>query len=107
MVTLTSSWTTAKGEHDFKPKGPDDILEDPHRINFFKGCLTEIATASQEGVIIKSYFGWTSTDNWEWVAGLTDRFGVTWVDFASPDKTRYAKRSAYFLREFFGHLIKY
>jgi len=105
-IFITENGTTAKGEHEFKPKGPDDILEDPHRVDFFKSYLTEIAKASQEGVVIKSYFGWTFTDNWEWAAGYTDRFGVTWVDFEKPEKPRYTKRSALFLREFFGHLIE-
>ncbi|KAK6067910.1 beta-glucosidase [Seiridium cupressi] len=105
-IFITENGTTAKGEHDFKPNGPDDVLEDPHRIDFFKTYLTEVAKASQEGVIIKSYFGWTFTDNWEWAAGFADRFGATWVDFNDPEKPRYAKRSTYFLREFFPHLIK-
>ncbi|KAF2756262.1 hypothetical protein EJ05DRAFT_478276 [Pseudovirgaria hyperparasitica] len=42
----------------------------------------------------------------EWAAGFTDRFGVTFVDFESAEKTRYPKRSAYFLRDYFGHLIR-
>ena len=105
-IYITENGTTAKGEHDFKPRSPDDILEDPHRIDFFETYLTEVAQAAQEGVVIKSYFGWTFTDNWEWAAGYSDRFGVTWVDFDSPEKTRYAKRSAYFMKELFRHLIK-
>lgn len=105
-IFITENGTTAQGEHDWKPKGPDDVLEDPHRIDFFKKYLTAVAKASQEGVVIKSYFGWTFTDNWEWSAGFSDRFGVTWVDFESPEKTRYAKRSAYFVKDFFGHLIQ-
>ncbi|KAH8201339.1 hypothetical protein TruAng_004507 [Truncatella angustata] len=105
-IYITENGTTAQGEHDFKPTGPDDVLDDPHRIDFFKSYLTEVAKASQQGVVIKSYFGWTFTDNWEWAAGFGDRFGVTWVDFNDPEKPRYAKRSAYFLKGFFGHLIK-
>lgn len=105
-IYITENGTTAKGEHDWKPNGPDDILEDPHRIEFYRSYLTEVANASQEGVVIKSYFGWTFTDNWEWAAGYTDRFGVTWVDFESPEKTRYTKRSALYLGQLFNHLIK-
>lgn len=105
-IFVTENGTTAKGEHEWKPKGPNDILEDPHRIDFYNKYVSAIAKASQEGVVIKSYFGWTFTDNWEWSAGYTDRFGVTWVDFDAPEKTRYAKRSAYFLRDLFGHLIE-
>lgn len=105
-IYITENGTTAKGEHGWVPKGPDDVLEDPHRIDFFNKYLTAIAKASQEGVVIKSYFGWTFTDNWEWTAGYSDRFGVTWVDFETPEKTRYAKRSAYFVKDFFAHLIR-
>ncbi|KAG6364624.1 hypothetical protein INS49_006227 [Diaporthe citri] len=105
-IYITENGTTAKGEHDWAPKGPDDILEDPHRIDFFNKYLTATTKASQEGVITKSYFGWTFTDNWEWTAGFSDRFGVTWVDFEAPEKTRYAKRSAYFVKDFFAHLIR-
>lgn len=104
-IFITENGTTAKGEHEFRPSGPGDVLEDPHRIDFFRGYLTEVARAVQEGVVIRSYFAWTFTDNWEWAAGFTDRFGVTWVDFNDPERPRYAKRSAYFLREFFKHLI--
>lgn len=105
-IFITENGTTAKGEHQWKPKGSDDVLEDPQRIDFYKKYLTAVAEASKEGVVIKSYFGWTFTDNWEWTAGYTDRFGVTWVDFNSPEKTRHAKRSAYFVKDFFRHLIR-
>ncbi|KAF3349525.1 Cell cycle control protein cwf8 [Verticillium dahliae VDG2] len=85
-IYITENGTTAQGEHDWKPTGPDDVLEDPFRIDFFRQYLTEVAKASQEG--------------------YSDRFGATWIDFDSPEKTRYAKRSAYFLGDYFDHLIK-
>lgn len=106
-IFITENGTTARGEHEWTPRGTDDVLEDPHRIDFFHKYVTAVARAARDdGVVVKSYFAWTFTDNWEWSAGFSDRFGVTWVDFASPDKTRYAKRSAYFLRDLFAHLIK-
>ncbi|CRK15209.1 hypothetical protein BN1723_010584 [Verticillium longisporum] len=63
-IYITENGTTAQGEHDWKPTGPDDVLEDPFRIDFFRQYLTEVAKASQEGVVIKSYFAWTFTDNY-------------------------------------------
>ncbi|KAF4498942.1 beta-glucosidase [Fusarium agapanthi] len=86
-IYITENGTTAQGEHDWKPNGPDDVLEDLFRVDFYKSYLTEVAKASQEGVVIKSYFGWTFTDNWEWAAGFSDRFGAIWIDFESEDKT--------------------
>jgi beta-glucosidase len=56
-------------------------------------------------VDIRSYFAWTFTDNWEWAAGFTDRFGGSWVDYGSPERKRYPKKSAFELRRIFGHLI--
>ncbi|TPX07930.1 uncharacterized protein E0L32_010385 [Thyridium curvatum] len=105
-IYITENGTTAKGEHGWKPQSADDVLEDPFRVEFYKGYLTEVATASQEGVIIKSFFAWSFMDNWEWSNGFTNRFGVTWVDFASAEKKRYAKRSAYFMKDFFNHMIR-
>ncbi|KAF1355967.1 glycoside hydrolase [Lizonia empirigonia] len=78
-IYMMENRTTVKGEHVAAPL-----------------YLRELVRAVQDGVDIRSYFGWTFTDNWEWAAGYEDR----------EEKTRYAKRSAYFLRDYFGHLIK-
>lgn len=104
-IYMTENGTTAKGEHVAAPPS-EDVLNDTFRVDFFHSYLRELARAVQDGVDIRSYFGWTFTDNWEWAAGYEDRFGATWVDFDSEEKTRYPKRSAYFLRDYFGHLIK-
>ncbi|KAH7075143.1 beta-glucosidase [Paraphoma chrysanthemicola] len=101
-IYMTENGTTAKGELAPTP----DVLDDTFRVEFFNGYLRELATAVRDGVDIRSYFGWTFTDNWEWAAGYTDRFGVTFVDFESVEKTRYPKRSAYFLKDYFRHLIQ-
>ncbi|KAH7166659.1 glycoside hydrolase superfamily [Fusarium sp. MPI-SDFR-AT-0072] len=93
-IYITENGTTAQGEHEWRPSGPDDVLEDPFRVDFYKSYLTEVAKASQEGVVIKSYFGWTFTDNWEWAAGFSDRFGATWIDFEAEDKTSASFRKA-------------
>ncbi|KAL2784664.1 glycoside hydrolase superfamily [Aspergillus keveii] len=105
-ICITENGTTVKGEHEGPaPAAPGEIVEDPFRAEFFRAYLAEVAKACQEGVVIKSYFAWSFLDNWEWALGYTSRFGVTWVDYASPQKTRYAKRSAYALREYFEFLI--
>lgn len=104
-IFVTENGTTAQGEHVSAPPG-DDVLNDVHRIEFYRAYVGELAKAVKEdGVDIRSYFGWTLLDNWEWAKGYTDRFGVTWVDFESEEKTRYPKRSAAFMREYFEHLI--
>lgn len=103
-IYMTENGTTAQGEHVAAPPA-EDVLDDTFRVEFFHGYLHELAGAVRDGVDVRSYFAWTFTDNWEWAAGYGDRFGCTWVDFERPEKTRYPKRSAYFLRDYFGHLI--
>ncbi|KAJ4210746.1 hypothetical protein NW759_013050 [Fusarium solani] len=106
-IYITENGTTVKGEHGRSgPSQPGEILEDPFRVAFFKTYIDEVVKARQDGVVIKSYFAWSFIDNWEWALGYTSRFGVTWVDYDSPQKTRYAKRSAFFLRDYFGHLLE-
>ncbi|KAL3427950.1 Beta-glucosidase 1B 3 [Phlyctema vagabunda] len=102
-IYITENGTTAKGE-----TGPtEEALNDKFRIEFFEGYINALAAAKHEdGVDIRSYFGWTFTDNWEWAAGYSDRFGVTFVDFESKEKKRYPKRSAFVIKELFSHLIE-
>lgn len=103
-IYITENGTTAPGEDLTVP--PTEPINDTHRIDFFNGYLEAIARAVKEdGVDVRSYFGWTFTDNWEWAAGFSDRFGSVWVDFASEEKRRYPKKSAEMLKQTFGHLI--
>ncbi|KAF3041730.1 hypothetical protein E8E12_007810 [Didymella heteroderae] len=104
-IFMTENGTTAKGEH-VKAPPPESILDDKFRVEYFHSYLRELTCAVLDGVDIRSYFAWTFTDNWEWAAGYEDRFGCTWIDFESEEKTRYPKRSSYFLRDYFGHLIR-
>lgn len=104
-IYVTENGTTRRGEHVKAPPG-EEVLNDGHRIEFYRSYVGELAKAAKEdGIDVRSYFGWTLLDNWEWAKGYTDRFGVTWVDFESEDKKRYPKRSAAFNRDFFRHLI--
>ncbi|KAF9893085.1 hypothetical protein FE257_012496 [Aspergillus nanangensis] len=101
-IYITENGTTAQGETAPTP----EVLDDKFRIQFFEGYVGELARAVQcDGVDIRSYFAWTFTDNWEWAAGYSDRFGSTFIDYDSPEKTRHPKQSAYYLDKLFTHLI--
>ncbi|KAL4878698.1 hypothetical protein BJY04DRAFT_209176 [Aspergillus karnatakaensis] len=62
-IYVTENGTTAKGETAPTP----EVLNDTFRIRFFEGYVGGLARAVKEdGVDIRSYFGWTFTDNWEY-----------------------------------------
>jgi beta-glucosidase len=59
------------------------VVDDPRRVDFLRGYLTECHKAIQDGVRLKGYFLWSFMDNFEWASGYTKRFGIHYVDFES------------------------
>ncbi|HEX7098091.1 MAG TPA: GH1 family beta-glucosidase [Acidimicrobiia bacterium] len=66
----------------------DGRIYDSDRVMFMRALLTQLQRATSEGVPVDGYFYWSSQDNFEWIYGYGDRFGLIYVDFdtleASP-----------------------
>ncbi|TYJ99024.1 beta-glucosidase 44-like [Cucumis melo var. makuwa] len=75
------------------PKG----LHDTTRINFYKGYLTQLKKAVDDGANVVGYFAWSLLDNFEWRLGYTSRFGIVYVDYSNLK--RYPKMSAYWFKQ--------
>ena len=81
----------------------DDVLADDgkvydtDRIMFLRACLTQLQRATAAGVPVKGYFQWSTMDNFEWIYGFGDRFGLVYVDFKTQKRT--PKLSAEWFRE--------
>jgi beta-glucosidase len=69
--------------------GPDERgrVPDQRRIEFYRGYLAAVAKAMQQGAKIRAYHAWSLLDNFEWAEGYTQRFGLSYVDFRTQERT--------------------
>jgi len=75
----------------------DGAIYDIDRIMVTRAYLRELQRATADGVPVRGYFHWSLMDNFEWVAGYTNRYGLVYVDFATQKRT--PKLSALFYQE--------
>jgi beta-glucosidase len=64
---------------------------------FLRTCLGQLQRATSEGVPVDGYFLWSAQDNFEWMDGFGNRFGLIYVDFETQQ--RIPKLSAEWFRE--------
>jgi beta-glucosidase len=78
----------------------EQAIMDNDRIDFYRGALENVLRSIREdGVDIRSYFGWSLLDNFEWADGYATRFGVTYVNYETQE--RFPKASAKFISRWF------
>lgn len=65
----------------------DGKVYDTDRVMFLKSFLTQLQRATADGVPVKGYFHWSMMDNFEWMAGYGNRFGMVFVDFETLERT--------------------
>lgn len=62
--------------------------------NMIHNTLFPFTAIHIDGVNLFGYCQWTLIDNFEWGQGYLPKFGIHYVDFEDPERTRYEKRSA-------------
>src|SRR5262245_8577834 len=75
----------------------DGQVYDSDRIMFLRAYLTQLQRATADGVPVSGYFLWSAQDNFEWIDGYGNRFGIVYVDFKT--QRRIPKLSAQWFRE--------
>nr|ABC55715.1 beta-mannosidase 4 [Oncidium hybrid cultivar] len=75
-----------------------DILNDEVRVEFLKSYLTSLSNAIRKGADVRGYFIWSLLDNFEWVHGYSERFGLYYVDYLTQKRT--PKQSAKWYKKF-------
>ncbi|XP_028157524.1 myrosinase 1-like isoform X2 [Ostrinia furnacalis] len=83
-------------ENGFSTRGG---LDDDDRIIYYRGYLNEMLNAIEEGSDIRMYTAWSLMDNFEWMRGYTERFGLYEVDYECPERTRTPRKSAFVYKE--------
>jgi beta-glucosidase len=68
---------------------------DLDRIMYLRNYLTQLQRATSEGVPVRGYFLWSLMDNFEWVFGFEQRFGLYRVDFDTLRRTPKLSASFY------------
>src|SRR5215813_8588042 len=75
----------------------DGKVYDSDRVMFLRAYLTQLQRATADGVPVSGYFLWSAQDNFEWIDGFGNRFGLIYVDFKT--QKRIPKLSAHWFRE--------
>ena len=57
--------------------------DDSRRIAYIDAALDEVAACIADGIDVRSYIHWSLLDNYEWVHGYAQRFGLVGVDFTT------------------------
>ncbi|KAG4255802.1 Beta-glucosidase 1B [Fusarium proliferatum] len=80
----------------------EESVQDEYRIKYFEDHLDAIGrSVSEDGSVIEGYFAWSLMDNLEWSDGYGPRFGVTFTDYETLERT--PKKSALVLRQLVDH----
>jgi beta-glucosidase len=93
----TSIFITENGCAASDVVAEDGRVYDTDRVMFLRACLGQLQRATAEGVPVDGYFHWSAQDNFEWMDGFGNRFGLVYVDFDTLE--RKPKLSAEWFRE--------
>ncbi|HZW95015.1 MAG TPA: GH1 family beta-glucosidase [Candidatus Eremiobacteraceae bacterium] len=63
------------------------VIRDSRRIEYHRQYLQALARAITDGADVRGYHAWSLLDNLEWAEGFSQRFGLTYVDFKTQQRT--------------------
>ena len=93
----TSIYITENGCAASDVVADDGRIYDSDRVMFMRSMMGQLQRATTDGVPVDGYFYWSSQDNFEWIYGYGNRFGLVYVDFDTLERT--PKLSAEWFRE--------
>ncbi len=63
------------------------VIDDTRRITYHQQYLWELVRSIHDGADVRGYHAWSLLDNFEWAEGLSQRFGLAYVDFKTQKRT--------------------
>ena len=94
---LDTIYITENGTSSTDKRAPDGKVYDLDRIMYLRNYLMQLQRATTDGVPVRGYFLWSLMDNFEWIFGFEQRFGLYHVDFDTLVRT--PKLSVQFYRD--------
>ncbi|KAF9414420.1 hypothetical protein HW555_007674, partial [Spodoptera exigua] len=70
-------------------------LIDEDRITYYRASMESLLNCLDDGINLKGYMAWSLMDNFEWMQGYVERFGLYEVDISDPARTRTPRKSAF------------
>jgi beta-glucosidase len=95
-LRISDIYITENGTSSTAAPDADGRVLDIDRIMFLRSYLGQLQRSITDGAPVRGYFLWSLLDNFEWSRGYSERFGLTWVDFATQKRT--PKLSSQFYR---------
>lgn len=65
----------------------DGEVYDTDRVMYLRAHFQSAQQATREGWPLRGYFVWSLLDNFEWAWGYTRRFGITYVNYETLERT--------------------
>ncbi|CAH2097409.1 unnamed protein product [Euphydryas editha] len=88
-------------ENGCASSSPD--VDDEVRVQYYKEHLEQVLVSiNEDKVRVTGYTAWTLMDNYEWTDGYSIKFGLHYVDFNDPNRTRTPRASA----EYYASVVK-
>ncbi|XP_008441244.2 beta-glucosidase 47 [Cucumis melo] len=81
----------------------EDLLDDTRRVDYMRSYLGALETSMREGADVRGYFAWSLLDNFEWMNGYTERFGLCHVDYTTLKRT--PKLSTFWYKNFIAQIL--
>jgi beta-glucosidase len=94
---IKTLYITENGASSEDTVASDGQVYDTGRTMYLRNYITQLQRAIAAGAPVKGYFLWSLLDNYEWADGYSKRFGITYVDFKTQQRT--PKLSSHFYKQ--------